>query len=201
MRIPGRSAVTLDLFRAAVSRLAGPPTSSFGRFVVRGSVAQGGPRAPARHSWCHCSDEHARLTARSAESASSRARRSPIRHCRWRDELVRRHRTLPRRRPVLRSTSNTIRFMSADSSTDWPPRPPESAAALADAWALAEAELPEGWAIYHLRGEWGDVDPASSWIASAGGGPARDYAYAEGFGPTPDLALLALARSLRELPR
>jgi hypothetical protein len=47
MRIPGRSAVTLDLFRAAANRLAGPPTSSFGRFVVRGSVPPSPGRQPA----------------------------------------------------------------------------------------------------------------------------------------------------------
>jgi hypothetical protein len=62
MRIPGRSAVTPDLFGAAASRLAGPPTSSFGRFVVRGSSLTALPRSP---TWpcqpqAHKSHERAR---------------------------------------------------------------------------------------------------------------------------------------------
>jgi hypothetical protein len=45
MRIPGRSAVTPDLFGAAANRLAGPPTSSFGRFVVLASSLTALPRS------------------------------------------------------------------------------------------------------------------------------------------------------------
>jgi hypothetical protein len=78
------------------------------------------------------------------------------------------------------------------------PRPPESGEALGRAWEAASRELAAGWAIYYLHGESTHGSEAPFWIASAAG-PAVHSDYCEGFGPTPDAALMELARNLREM--
>jgi hypothetical protein len=76
------------------------------------------------------------------------------------------------------------------------PAPPSSFEALASAWSDAAAELPAEWAIYYLHGESTSGAESPFWIACAAG-PDLAGDYEEGFGPTPDAALLELAASLR----
>jgi hypothetical protein len=70
--------------------------------------------------------------------------------------------------------------------------------ALAVAWGTAATQLPRAWAIYYLHGESTYGDDAPFWIACAGG-PSLGTDYAEGFGPTPDVALQDLAVNLAKL--
>jgi hypothetical protein len=78
------------------------------------------------------------------------------------------------------------------------PKPPSSLDELAAAWGYAAENLPTDWAIYYLHGESTFGEEPPFWIASAGG-PDLGGDYAEGFGPTPDSALRALADDLMRL--
>jgi hypothetical protein len=74
-------------------------------------------------------------------------------------------------------------------------RPPET---LDDAWAEAEAALPEGGYISRLGHDWPDAD----WFAKAQVYYPADEtgnSLAGGRGPTPAAALRALAAKLKEI--
>ena len=75
------------------------------------------------------------------------------------------------------------------------PAAPSSPEALAQAWTAAANRLPHEWAIHYLHGETTYGDNSPFWIAAAAG-PNLDTDYAEGFGQTPDEALLELAAAL-----
>lgn len=95
----------------------------------------------------------------------------------------------------LKRGAITVRPMAKRKGPDAPP-PPTSPDALAQAWAAAVAALPPGWAIYYVQ--WVDRDEFERfWVAGAH--PDEYLKIVDGYGDTPDAALLDLATELRTL--
>ena len=72
----------------------------------------------------------------------------------------------------------------------------QRAAGLSEAWAEAEAALPEGWVIWGLQ-RFAGADPAKDVFSVWANRWERGAKGASGSGPTPAAALRALAEKLR----